>query len=204
MWLAQHEIARVEHDATCARRAAAADAGFGIEERCACYASLSLTSDPPIDLLVCSHGGEASRGPGWPIASFMSRALYAADRGHLRLVLDVPAYATVGGEYMPDPGKSAEQNAEYMSGCSVELGLRAEGDRVVLSDRGDGFPGGMPPMHFTCAETVAHVARPGSALEQLSAADIATVKRRYRTICGAQGEWRWNGSTLVRVPPLSR
>lgn len=203
-WLAQHEITRVEHDATCARRAAAADAGFGLKEHCACYASLSLTSDPPIDLLVCAHSARASSGPGWPIVTFMNTAVYAADRGRLRLVLDVPTYATVGGEHMPDPGKNNEQNEEFMSGCGVELGVRAEGDRVVVSDRGDGFPGGSPPMHFTCEETIAHVGRPGSALDDLSAADIAAVKRTYRTICRAQGEWRWNGSTLVRVPPVTR
>jgi hypothetical protein len=202
-WLAQHDVARVDRDAACAAGAAAADAGFGLTDRCDCREAISLVSSPPVDMLVCRR---SAGGPGGPVAHVTHTLLYAAEHQRLRLVLDVATDASTGIEHIPTPGVSDEQNSDWLHGNNVHLGVRADGDRVSIFDRGDGPHRDVVDPRYTCAQTISRVGRPGLAGEQyLNVSEVAAVKRAYHAICDSTGEWRWNGSTLVRVPPsLSR
>jgi hypothetical protein len=201
-WLTEHTISGVDHDSECAIRALPADEDFGLASRCICAASLTLASQPPVDMLVCRRGIQRNSGP---VDNVTQTLLYAPVHGRLRLVLDVTTDASTGYEHIPEPGRSDEQNADWLNGNDVHIGVRAEGDRIAFFDRGDGPIGSVVDPRYTCAQTTARVGTPRLAGEQsLNASEIAVVKRTYRAICDAQGQWRWTGAAFARVPPISR
>jgi hypothetical protein len=186
-WLRDHGIAHWDHDAACWTQAL---------NQCECHGSLTLATEPRLDLLACSR----TREPHGPVPRITHTVLYAADRGRLRLALDVATRASTGIEHIPSPSASEAQNDEWLFGNDVRLDVSVDGADVVILDIGDGPRRSTPDPRYTCGAVVLRVAQADpSGVRYVADKDVAEIQRTYRSVCASAGRWRWNGASLVRV-----
>jgi hypothetical protein len=179
-WLSDHGIVHWEHDKTCWTSSLPPGAW---SNACDCHEALTLATQPPVDLLVCKRSHETHE----PNVSRVEHSVvYFADHGRLRAVLDLPTAATANLEHIPSPEATEAQNAEWLVGSKVRLGVGASGADLDVFDQ---TWGGAPADGGYACGAAAH-----------AASEPPDVQRVYRSVCASIGEWRWNGASLVRLP----
>jgi hypothetical protein len=165
-FLAAHGVAKDKPDAACWTRGT---------QRCMCGATFTLTTgSSTTDVLVCVRAVEP---PGSAVLPGIGRrsVFYAADKGALKVLLDVPTHATF------DP-----ENRE--GGVVGSVGLRAVAKPNGL-DLVDEFETDEGPW---CPEAVKRAAAQKGQ-------DWALVHRNYATVCAAAGHYVLDsGGRLVR------
>lgn len=167
-WLHEHGVERWDHDAACWVRSSGIGAPGAWRNECRCKQAISLETTPPRDLLVCERPLE-TRSPSVP---WMTHTLvYAASRGRVHAVLDVPTAA------------ASDSETVSFSVPNVQLVVRSLGTNLEIADYGavSGHP---------CSASVALA----------SSNKMDDVARAYESVCESIGTWRWSGTGLLRLP----
>ncbi len=182
-WARDHGVTRWERGAACENNMQPHIPLPGWHRACSCQEAVTLETQPPIDLLVCSP-------PRWRPVPTDYTVVYIADHDRLRSVLDIPTGASIVDD-LPDPGGSPDNNYGMIG--RVGLGVGAIGPHLVVFDifasAGLSDPLVVAKSRRACAAAVARAESRASLEEQ----------RTYRSVCASIGEYAWTGSRLLRV-----
>ena len=182
-WLENHGVTAWTHDPSCWWKAPGHSATAEWINDCSCERELvlALAASGRVELLVCKRGQELREARLRPL---QRTVLYAARKGAMRVVLDVPTAAAIDGEAFGLYGAPGVGVPPAPVG-NVSLLVTSVEASVVVSNDESGVGGAV-----SCAQALATAER-----EKLD-----DVRRVYAKVCASIGVWRWVEGRLVRQP----